>query len=136
MRSVRGRDIMTLRAPQAATSGPPASSSTRAGEVLALMAPLSGVIVALDEVPDAAFAQRLAGDGLSIDPLSDRVLAPCDARVIQVHRAGHALTLDASGIELIIHIGLDTVGLKGEGFSPLVKAGDDVRLGDVLITYD
>ena len=106
------------------------------GPVLTLLAPLSGIIVPLDEVPDPTFAQRLAGDGLSIDPLSNRVVAPCDARVIQVHRAGHALTLSASGLELIIHVGLDTVELKGDGFSPLVKAGDEVRAGDALIAFD
>jgi phosphoenolpyruvate-protein phosphotransferase len=100
------------------------------------MAPLSGVIVRLDDVPDPVFAQRMAGDGASIDPLSNRVLAPCDARVLLVHRAGHALTLDASGIEIIIHVGIDTVQLKGDGFEPLVKAGDQVRTGDPLIVFD
>ncbi len=105
-------------------------------ETLTLVAPLSGVIVPLGEVPDPVFAQRLAGDGISIDPLSQLLLAPCDAHVIQVHRAGHALTLSASGLEIVMHIGLDTVMLKGEGFTPSVKAGDQVRLGDPLITFD
>lgn len=101
-----------------------------------IIAPLSGVIVALDKVPDPVFAERLVGDGASIDPVSQDVLAPCDATVIQVHRAGHALTLDANGIEIMIHVGLDTVELKGEGFTPHVKAGDKVRQGDKLITFD
>ncbi len=100
------------------------------------MAPLSGVIVPLDEVPDPVFAERLVGDGVSIDPVSQDLLAPCDASVIQVHRASHALTLDANGIEIVVHIGLDTVELRGEGFTPLVKAGDRVRQGDKLITFD
>jgi phosphocarrier protein FPr len=116
-----------------------ASSPTRAADdvaTLTLLAPLSGVIVALEDVPDDAFAQRLAGDGVSIDPLSDRVLAPCDGRVLQVHRAGHALTLTASGLEIMIHVGLDTVNLKGDGFTPRVKAGDVVRSGDLLIAFD
>ena len=104
--------------------------------MIELLAPLSGIVVALDEVPDAAFAQRLAGDGASIDPLSDRVLAPCDAEVLQVHRAGHAVTLRASGLEIIIHVGLDTVMLKGEGFSPAVRAGDHVRAGELLLSFD
>ena len=81
------------------------------GTTLTLLAPLSGVVVPLDRVPDEAFAKRLAGDGVSIDPLSDRVVAPCDARVSHVHRAGHALTLSASGIDILIHVGLDTVNL-------------------------
>ncbi|HEU5175528.1 MAG TPA: phosphoenolpyruvate--protein phosphotransferase [Gemmatimonadaceae bacterium] len=104
--------------------------------VLRLRAPLSGVLVPLDEVPDAAFAQRLAGDGISIDPMSDVLVAPCDAQVVMVHRAGHALTLAAAGLELIIHIGLDTVDLRGQGFTPVVRAGDKVRTGDPLIRFD
>ena len=101
-----------------------------------LFAPFSGVVVPLDEVPDPAFAQRLAGDGIAIDPLDQKVVAPCDARVLQVHRAGHALTLSAFGLEILIHVGLDTVKLNGKGFKPNVKAGDNVRKGDTLLTFD
>ena len=100
------------------------------------MAPLSGVIVSLDDVPDPVFSERLVGDGASIDPVSQDVLAPCDARVIQVHRAAHAVTLDANGVELVIHVGLDTVELNGQGFTPHVKAGELVRQGAPLITFD
>ena len=102
----------------------------------ALLAPVSGVLVPLDEVPDPAFAQRLAGDGVSIDPLGDTIVSPCDAEVRHVHRAGHAVTLVVHGLEIIIHVGLDTVGLKGEGFTPLVKGGESVRVGDPLIRFD
>jgi phosphoenolpyruvate-protein phosphotransferase len=101
-----------------------------------IFAPFSGVLVPLDEVPDPAFAQRLVGDGVAIDPLEQRVVAPCDARVLQVHRAGHALTLSAFGLEILIHVGLDTVKLNGKGFKPNVKPGDDVRKGDTLLTFD
>ncbi len=103
---------------------------------LTLLAPLSGIVVPLDRVPDPAFARRLAGDGLALEPLDQRLLAPCDARVLHVHRAGHALTLAASGLEILIHVGLDTVKLNGKGFDPRVKAGDDVRAGDLLLTFD
>jgi multiphosphoryl transfer protein len=103
---------------------------------LTLVAPVSGIIVPLDRVPDPVFAQRLVGDGVAIDPLDQRLVAPCDARVLQVHRAGHALTLSASGIEILIHIGLDTVKLNGKGFSSSVKAGDEVHAGDPLMTFD
>ncbi len=103
---------------------------------MTLVAPLSGVIVPLDAVPDPVFSQRLAGDGISLDPLSQTLIAPCDAQVVHVHRAGHALTLSACGLEIMIHVGLDTVNLKGDGFSPGVKSDDRVCLGDPLITFD
>jgi phosphocarrier protein FPr len=103
---------------------------------LTLMAPVSGVIVPLDQVPDPVFSERLVGDGVSVDPTSHELLAPCDASVIQVHRAKHALTLDAGGTEIVMHIGLDTVELKGDGFTAHVKAGDSVKQGDKLISFD
>ena len=103
---------------------------------LTLLAPVSGVVVPLDEVPDPVFAQRLVGDGVSIDPLGDEVLAPCDAVVRQVHRAGHAVTLDVAGLEIVIHVGLDTVLLQGEGFHPVVRSGQQVRAGDLLLRFD
>jgi phosphocarrier protein FPr len=112
------------------------SSAAPERGTVALLAPISGVVVPLDRVPDAAFAQRLAGDGVAIDPLDQRLVAPCDGRVLQVHRARHALTLSASGLEILIHVGLDTVGLGGQGFTPNVKAGDEVRAGDLLMTID
>lgn len=102
-----------------------------------LLAPLSGVVVSLDRVPDSVFAGRLAGDGISIDPTSTILLAPCDGCVTQVHRAGHAVTLRTShGLEILMHIGLDTVELGGRGFTPQVVTGQHVRTGEALIAFD
>ncbi|MGB3200964.1 MAG: glucose PTS transporter subunit IIA, partial [Nodosilinea sp.] len=104
---------------------------------LVLMAPLSGQMVPLDTVPDPVFAQKMVGDGVSIDPLSQVLLAPCDGDIVQLHSAYHAVTIKtAQGIEILMHIGLDTVALKGEGFSPKVKVGDAVKTGDRLIEFD
>ena len=104
---------------------------------LRLKAPLSGVVVPLGEVPDPVFAQKMVGDGVSIDPVSASLVAPCDGRVIQIHSAAHAVTLASSdGVEILIHIGLDTVQLKGRGFTARVKVGDAVRTGDALIDFD
>lgn len=104
---------------------------------LTLLAPLSGVLVPLDAVPDPVFAERLVGDGISIDPIGNTLVAPCDGTIAHVHAAGHALTIAAGdGIEILIHVGLDTVTLKGEGFTTLVKAGDRVRAADRLLTFD
>lgn len=104
---------------------------------LALRAPLSGIIVPLDRVPDPVFAQRLVGDGVAIDPTSTILVAPCDGRVTQLHRAGHAVTLRTShGLEIMMHIGLDAVELGGRGFTPQVRIGQQVRMGEALIAFD
>jgi multiphosphoryl transfer protein len=104
---------------------------------LSLRAPLTGQMVPIEQVPDPVFAQRMVGDGVSIDPLTDRLLAPCDGEVIQLHPAGHAVTiLSPEGIEVMLHIGLDTVMLKGEGFSPQIQVGDRVSVGTELIAFD
>lgn len=101
-----------------------------------LCAPLSGIVVPIERVPDPVFAQKLVGDGISIDPTSSTLVAPCEGTVIQIHPCGHAVTLNVDGVELLMHIGLDTVHLKGEGFKPLVKVGDRVLRGDSLIEFD
>lgn len=102
-----------------------------------LKAPLDGVILPLEQVPDPVFAQKMVGDGLSIDPLSQVLVAPCAGSVTNVHRAGHAVTLTTpTGIELMMHIGLDTVNLKGQGFTPKVQTGQRVAAGDALIAFD
>jgi multiphosphoryl transfer protein len=110
---------------------PPVSS------MVVLLAPLSGQLVPIEHVPDPVFAEKMVGEGISIDPLSDRLLAPCDGEVVQIHAAAHAVTLRTiEGLEVLLHIGLDTVALKGEGFDPKVSVGDQVTAGTELITFD
>jgi len=102
-----------------------------------LLAPLSGVMVPLETVPDPVFAQKMVGDGISIDPVSDQLLSPLSGKITQLHRASHALTVTGdNGLEILLHIGLDTVMLRGEGFTPLVKEGDTVVAGQPLIRFD
>jgi phosphoenolpyruvate-protein phosphotransferase len=104
---------------------------------LVLKAPLSGIVVPLDQVPDPVFAQKMVGDGVSIDPVTAMLVAPCDGRVVQIHSAAHAVTIASShGVEILMHIGLDTVQLKGRGFTARVRVGDEVRTGDALIDFD
>jgi len=103
---------------------------------LTLLAPVTGLVVPLEQVPDPVFAQRLTGDGVAIEPLAGELVAPADATVLQVHRAGHAVTLDIGGIEVIVHVGLDTVALGGRGFTPLVRSGDRVRAAAPLLRFD
>jgi len=103
---------------------------------LVIFAPLSGVLVPLATVPDPVFAQKMVGGGVSLDPTSTELLAPMDGVVTQLHESHHALTITGSGVELLIHVGLDTVLLRGEGFTPLVAKGDTVRVGQPLLSFD
>ncbi|MBM3116460.1 phosphoenolpyruvate--protein phosphotransferase [Jeongeupia naejangsanensis] len=104
---------------------------------LELLAPLSGLLVPIEQVPDPVFAQKMVGDGVSIDPTSNVLLSPVAGKITQLHSARHAVTITtADGIEVLIHIGLDTVMLKGEGFSAKVKEGDTVTAGQPLIEFD
>jgi multiphosphoryl transfer protein len=104
---------------------------------LVLSSPLNGWIAPLDEAPDAVFAERMLGDGLAIDPFGSTLHAPCDAVVVTVHRARHAVTLRAAnGAEILMHVGLETVALNGEGFSVFVQDGQSVKAGDTLLGFD
>ncbi|TCS35676.1 phosphoenolpyruvate--protein phosphotransferase [Reinekea marinisedimentorum] len=102
-----------------------------------LKAPIEGLVVPIEAVPDPVFAQKMVGDGLAIDPTSDILVAPFDGTVSQIQKTGHAITLKhASGLEILMHIGIDTVLLKGEGFRSLVSDGDQVKAGQPLIQVD
>jgi phosphoenolpyruvate-protein phosphotransferase len=104
---------------------------------LDVIAPLSGQVWLLERIPDPVFAQKMVGDGLSIDPSDALLLAACDGEVVTVHAAGHAVTLRTlEGLELLMHVGIDTVTLKGQGFKPRVKAGDRVKARDPLIEFE
>ena len=104
---------------------------------LTLSAPLSGPVLTLGDVPDEVFASGAMGDGIAIDPLNDCLHAPCDGVIIHVARTGHALTIRAdNGAELLMHVGIDTVELNGEGFALLVKQGARVSKGQALVQFD
>ena len=102
-----------------------------------IVAPLSGVVVPLDSVPDPVFARKMVGDGAAIDPTSAEVLAPITGDVTQLHSAHHALAItSAAGVEVLVHVGLDTVTLAGRGFTPLVALGDHVERGQPVLRLD
>jgi phosphoenolpyruvate-protein phosphotransferase len=104
---------------------------------LVLTSPLDGWAAPLAEVPDPVFAQAMLGDGVAIDPTSAVLHAPCDAVVINVHASRHAVSLRAAGgLELLLHVGLETVALNGEGFTAQVAEGQQVRAGDPLLSFD
>ena len=102
-----------------------------------IKAPLSGVIFPIEQVPDPVFSGKMVGDGISIDPVDQVLIAPIDGEVTQLHSALHAVTLThESGLEVMMHIGLDTVSLKSKGFTASIKEGQQVKLGDKLIAFD
>ncbi len=102
-----------------------------------LLAPFSGPMVPLADVPDPVFADGMFGDGIGIDPLEGVLLAPCDGVITHLARTHHAVTLRTSqGAEILVHIGIDTVELAGKGFTPKVEQGASVRAGQVLIEFD
>lgn len=102
-----------------------------------LLAPLTGKVVALEKVPDQTFSEKMMGDGLAIEPTDGKVVAPVDGEVVVTFPTKHAVGLKtASGIELLIHVGLETVHMDGEGFDMHVEQGDKVKAGDLLLTFD
>ena len=104
---------------------------------LILVAPLAGWSTPLDEAPDAVFAGRMLGDGLAIDPTGSTLYAPCDGELIAVPASRHAITLRTpEGAEILLHVGIDTVALGGEGFELHVQQGQRVRAGDRLLSFD
>jgi multiphosphoryl transfer protein len=104
---------------------------------IVLLAPMTGPVVPLANVPDPVFSGGMFGDGIGVDPLEGKLVAPCDGVVTHLARTGHALTLaTAEGAEILLHIGIDTVELNGRGFTPKVTQGAQVRTGDLLIEFD
>lgn len=116
---------------------PTGVESDNAPSTVEMRSPLAGWLSPLDEVPDAAFAGRMLGDGVAIDPVEGRVRAPCRGVVAAVAEARHAITIEAqNGAQILIHIGVDSVTLAGETFISHVKEGQAVEAGDLLITFD
>lgn len=139
--------LMTLvlyREKKPAAEGPGTSAGETApipvgalADFNAILSPLSGTVVALKDVPDATFAEGVLGDGIAIEPKEGKVVAPCKGTVSTLFDTHHAigLTLE-NGAELLVHIGINTVELNGEGYSAFVEEGDQVSPGQTLITFD
>lgn len=101
-----------------------------------VLAPVKGALVPLNQVPDPVFSQKMLGDGIAIDPADGTLHAPFDGKIINMNPNLHAFVIEKNGIELLVHIGLDTVRLKGKGFTPLVKVGDTVSAGQPILHFD
>jgi len=102
-----------------------------------LFAPVDGDVIPLEEVPDPVFAEKMMGDGIAIKPSNGKVVSPVDGDIVQAFPTKHAVGIKAdNGAEILIHIGLETVSLDGEGFTIHVKEGDKVKKGDALVDVD
>ena len=102
-----------------------------------ILAPFAGWSSSLAEIPDEVFARAMLGEGIALDPTSNELRAPCDGEVISIAAARHAIALRTpAGAEILVHVGVDTVALGGEGFTPRVRKGDHVRAGDLLLSFD
>ncbi|MDN0063768.1 PTS system trehalose-specific EIIBC component [Collinsella ihumii] len=141
--SAADRGIAKIEAAaEPATDAEPASASAPAASAepreQALLAPLAGRVMPITEMPDPMFASKVMGDGVCIEPSGDTVVAPADCTVtVTMPASNHAvgLTLD-NGVELLIHVGIDTVDMGGDGFACFVNQGDKVKAGTKLLTFD
>ena len=125
-------------APAAEAAPAPRAEEAPAAQAITVKAPLSGKILPIEEVPDEVFSQGILGEGVGIDPTSNTVVAPADAvvsTVMEESRHAVGLRLD-NGAELLIHVGMDTVEMKGDGFVYHIREGQRVHTGDPLITFD
>jgi phosphoenolpyruvate-protein phosphotransferase len=102
-----------------------------------IQAPITGVVRPLDKVPDAVFASQIVGEGFAIDPLDELIRAPFHGTVVALADTHHAVTVRShDGVDILIHVGIDTVRLNGRGFKPLVDVGQSVSVGDSLLEFD
>jgi glucose-specific phosphotransferase system IIA component len=105
--------------------------------VTTLGSPFTGEVVPLEEVADDVFSQRIMGDGVAVLPSEGRVVAPVAGTLGKLFEGGHGFAIETpDGVQVLVHIGLDTVHLKGDGFTVKASEGDEVSVGDAIVTVD
>ncbi|EIX9500279.1 PTS N-acetyl glucosamine transporter subunit IIABC [Klebsiella pneumoniae] len=122
-----------------ATAAPAAKPQAvaNAKTVESLVSPITGDVVALEQVPDEAFASKAVGDGIAVKPTSNIVVAPAAGTVVKIFNTNHAFCLETNnGVEIVVHMGIDTVALEGKGFKRLVEEGTDVKAGEPILEMD
>ncbi|NHI00133.1 PTS glucose transporter subunit IIA [Oceanimonas sp. MB9] len=113
------------------------SDDTNDANTIEVFAPLSGEIVPLEEVPDVVFAEKIVGDGIAIKPSGNKMVAPCDGTIGKIFETNHAFSIESdSGLEMFVHFGIDTVELKGEGFTRIAQEGQQVKKGETILEFD
>ncbi|WHP79463.1 N-acetylglucosamine-specific PTS transporter subunit IIBC [Edwardsiella anguillarum] len=124
-------------APTAPAVKAQATPNAAAGVHSTLVSPITGEVVALSEVPDEAFASKAVGDGLAVRPTDKMVVAPANGTVVKIFNTNHAFCLESDdGVEVVVHMGIDTVALNGQGFKRLVEEGDVVKVGQPVLEMD
>ena len=124
-------------APAATEAKPQAVLNSDKKVIATLVSPVSGEVVALDAVPDEAFASKAVGEGLAIKPTDKRVVAPIAGTIVKIFTTNHAFCLETdNGVEIVVHMGLDTVALGGKGFTRLVEEGATVVAGQPVLEMD
>ncbi|MDO4430398.1 MAG: PTS glucose transporter subunit IIA [Lonepinella koalarum] len=112
------------------------SKENKAVEVV-VYSPLSGEIVNIEDVPDVVFSEKIVGDGVAIRPSANKIVAPIDGVIGKIFETNHAFSMESKeGVELFVHFGIDTVELKGEGFTRIAQEGQEVKRGDTIIEID
>lgn len=101
-----------------------------------VLAPLDGKVVPLEDVPDEVFAQKMAGDGVAIDPSGQVAVAPVSGTLVKLFPGGHAFGIATNEIELIVHLGLDTIELRGTGFENIAIEGQTVKAGTPIVRFN
>lgn len=106
-------------------------------KTLDIISPVNGEIIEIEKVADQVFSQKMLGDGFAVNPKDGKIKAPADGKIIQIFPTNHAFGIAMeNGIEILVHIGIDTVELKGEGFTKKVESGSLVKKGDIIIEVD
>ncbi|HHF6872379.1 TPA: PTS glucose transporter subunit IIA [Haemophilus influenzae] len=102
-----------------------------------IYAPISGEIVNIEDVPDVVFSEKIVGDGVAVRPIGNKIVAPVDGVIGKIFETNHAFSMESKeGVELFVHFGIDTVELKGEGFTRIAQEGQSVKRGDTVIEFD
>ncbi len=107
------------------------------GNMIEICSPVNGEVVSIDKVPDPMFAQEMIGKGVAIIPSDGKFVAPCDGELVALFETGHAYCINTNdGAELMVHIGIDTVKLKGQFYNTCAKQGDTVKKGNLIVEVD
>ena len=107
------------------------------GKQLEIAAPLTGKVIPVTEVPDPVFAEKVLGDGIAVDPTEGTVYSPVDGTIFQIAHTFHAMGIESDdGLEILVHLGIDTVKLEGKGFQSFVEVGQKVKKGDKIMEMD